>query len=122
MASARLTSVGRLRGRPMNPAPCVVGRAGQGRGVEIQWEDTERVARAPARFQPLGRGCGSCVGEISGERRLDPAMVRGDLRPVGTRPLGQPALCFASDDGHSTSVFPYDTLCDLCPGSACVSM
>ena len=41
------------------------------------------------------------------------------LRDV--RLVGQYALRFAFDDGHSTGIYPYDALLELCPCDARVA-
>jgi DUF971 family protein len=103
------------------PMPYVVERLDEGRAVRIQWEAQGHVGVYPARFLRLACGCASCVEEMSGEPLLDPAAVREDLRILGVRLVGQYALYFAFDDGHSTGIYPYGALLELCPCEACVA-
>jgi DUF971 family protein len=103
------------------PMPYVVERLGEGRAVRIQWEEQGHVGLYPARFLRLACGCAACVEEMSGEVLLDPAAVSEDIRILGVRLVGQYALYFAFNDGHSTGIYPYEALLDLCPCEACVA-
>jgi DUF971 family protein len=103
------------------PMPYVVERLDEGRQVRIQWEEQGHVGVYPARFLRLACGCASCVEEMSGEQLLDPAAIREDIRILGVRLVGQYALYFAFNDGHSTGIYPYEALLDLCPCDACVA-
>ena len=101
------------------PMPYVVERLGEGREIRIQWEEQGHVGVYLARFLRLACGCAACVEEMSGEVLLDPASVREDIRILGVRLVGQYALYFAFNDGHSTGIYPYEALLDLCPCGVC---
>ena len=103
------------------PMPHVVERLDEGREIRIQWEEQGHVGVYPARFLRLACGCAACVEEMSGEPVLDPATVREVIRILGVRLVGQYALYFAFNDGHSTGIYPYEALLGLCPCEACVA-
>ena len=103
------------------PVPYVVERLGEGREIRFQWEEQGHVGVYPARFLRLACGCAACVEEMSGESLLDPATVHEDIRILGVRLIGQYALYFAFNDGHSTGIYAYDALLELCPCEACVA-
>jgi DUF971 family protein len=103
------------------PMPYVVERLDGGRRIRIQWEEQGHVGVYSARFLRLACGCAACVEEMSGGQLLDPATVREDILILGVRLVGQYALYFAFDDGHSTGIYPYDALLELCPCDGCVA-
>jgi ATP-binding protein involved in chromosome partitioning len=103
------------------PMPYVVERLDEGREVRIQWEEQGHVGVYPARFLRLACGCAACVEEMSGQQLLDPSTIREDLRILGVRLVGQYALYFAFNDGHSTGIYPYEALLEICPCDACVA-
>jgi DUF971 family protein len=103
------------------PVPYVIERLDEGREIKIQWEEQGHVARYPARFLRLACQCAGCVEEMSGQPVLDPDTVPGDIRALGVRLVGQYAVYFAWDDGHSTGIYPYEFLLEICPCDECVA-
>ncbi len=101
------------------PVPYVIKRLDEGRAIEIQWEEHGHIGLYPARLLRLACSCAACVEEMSGEPLLDPASVREDIRALGVKLVGQYAVYFAWSDGHSTGIYPYEMLFDLCPCAEC---
>ena len=102
------------------PVPYVIERLDQGREIRIQWEEQGHVATYSARDLRLACGCAACVEEMSGQPILDPDAVRGDVRALGVRLVGQYAVHFSWSDGHGSGIYPYERLLALCPCDACV--
>ncbi len=90
------------------PMPYVVERLDDGRDVRIQWEAQGHVGALSGALPPAGVRLRACVEEMSGAALLDPATVREDIRILGVRLVGQYALYFAFNDGHSTGIYPYE--------------
>jgi DUF971 family protein len=103
------------------PVPYVIERLDEGREIKIQWEEQGHVARYGARFLRAACQCAACVEEISGEPILDPATIPEDIRALGVRLVGQYAVYFAWSDGHSTGIYPFEFLLEICPCDACVA-
>ena len=64
----------------------------------------------PARLMRLSCQCAGCVDELSGARRLDPARVPADVRPLGMQPRGNYAVAIHWSDGHASSIYPFTTI------------
>lgn len=64
----------------------------------------------PARLLRLSCQCAGCVDELSGARRLDPARVPADVRPLGMQPRGNYAVAIHWSDGHASSIYPFSTI------------
>lgn len=48
-----------------------------------------------------------------------PVVRRGEIRIVQVSPIGRYALSFTWSDGHSTGIYSFDFLRQLCPCEAC---
>lgn len=48
-----------------------------------------------------------------------PVVRRGEIRIVQVSPVGRYALSFTWSDGHSTGIYSFDFLRQLCPCEAC---
>ncbi len=75
----------------------------------IRWADgvdTEYEVRALR----LACACAACVDEWSGEARLDPASVPGDVHPLEIRRVGRYALQISWSDGHDSGIYPFARL------------
>ncbi len=57
--------------------------------------------------------CAVCIEEQTGKRLLDPETIPADIYPTGIRPMGNYAVAITWSDGHSSSIYPYDTLTEL---------
>jgi ATP-binding protein involved in chromosome partitioning len=85
--------------------------------LEIQWSDGS-VTQHPYRELRLHCPCAVCVDEWTGEKRLDPASVPGDVRPLEVRPVGRYALQVSWSDGHSSGIYSFDRLRELAGAAA----
>jgi DUF971 family protein len=85
-------------------------RALQGEQVlELTWEggQVSRLAYLDLRAECP---CASCRNEWTGERMLDPASIRTDLKLEGMENIGNYAVRLAWNDGHSSGLFTWETL------------
>ena len=77
--------------------------------LEVTWPDGQ-VHRMEYRTIRSQCPCASCRDEWTGERILDPASIRSDLKLVGMENVGTYAVQFAWNDGHSSGIFTWETL------------
>lgn len=83
------------------------------RELAIRWGD-EVECIYDVRDLRLACGCAHCVDEWTGEERLDPASVPEDVKPVRLAPVGRYALQIDWSDGHTTGIYTFDRLRELC--------
>ena len=88
------------------------------RQLRIRWADGHESIHE-VRALRLACGCASCVDEWSGEKRLDGSTVPADVHPLRIRPVGRYAIQIDWSDGHSTGLYPFARLRELCPCPAC---
>ncbi len=103
------------------PVPKQIRRLDDGRAVEIRWDDAGHAGVFPARALRLACQCAGCVEEMSGRALLDPAAVASDVRALAIRLVGAYAAHFTWSDGHSTGIYPWERLLDICPCDACAA-
>jgi DUF971 family protein len=77
--------------------------------LELTW-DAGEVDRLPYRYLRAECPCASCRDEWTGVRTLDPATIRPDLRLEGMETIGNYAVRFGWNDGHSSGLYTWDTL------------
>ena len=93
----------------MSDAPTNI-RAFQADAVlELTW-DAEGVVRLPYRVLRAECPCALCHNEWTGERILDPATIRADLKLEGMEPVGNYAVRLGWNDGHSSGLYTWETL------------
>ena len=80
----------------------------------IHWDDGH-VCRYSVRELRLVCPCAGCVDEWTNEKTLDPASVPADVRPRQIDPVGLYALSFDWSDGHSTGIYTFERLAEMCP-------
>lgn len=57
--------------------------------------------------------CALCVDEITGERLLKEEEINPDIAPKEITPLGNYAVGIAWNDGHSSGIYPYQSIREL---------
>jgi DUF971 family protein len=79
----------------------------------ISWNDGESYSLpyAELRFQCP---CAVCVDEHTGKRILKREQVAADIRPTDVALVGRYAVQVSWSDGHSTGMFHFDRLHELC--------
>ncbi len=58
--------------------------------------------------------CAGCIEEGTGRKILDPASIPDDIRAEGIEPVGNYAIKISWSDGHSTGLYTWQLLRDLC--------
>jgi len=77
--------------------------------LELIWDEST-TDRLPYRFVRAQCPCASCRDEWTGQRILDPNSIRPDLALEGMEPVGQYAVRFGWNDGHSSGLFTWESL------------
>jgi ATP-binding protein involved in chromosome partitioning len=86
--------------------------------IRIQWQDGHESLYDTYRLR-VACMCAFCVSETTGERLLDPKAVSRDVHPVAINPVGRYALNFEWSDGHSSGIYTYERLRELCQCPEC---
>jgi DUF971 family protein len=58
--------------------------------------------------------CANCVDEHTGERTIQRSAIDPSIRPTGVQLIGRYAIQINWNDGHSTGMYHYDRLFELC--------
>jgi DUF971 family protein len=77
--------------------------------LELIWDDGHSD-RLPYQYLRAECPCASCRDEWTGERTLDPASIRPDLKLEGMEPIGTYAVRLGWNDGHSSGLYTWETL------------
>jgi DUF971 family protein len=93
----------------MADAPSAIRAHQADQALELAWEG-EPPVRVPYRHLRANCPCASCRDEWTGERLLDPATIRPDLKLEGMEPVGNYAVRLAWNDGHSSGLYTWDAL------------
>lgn len=80
--------------------------------LELTWEPG-RIDRLPYKHIRANCPCASCRDEWTGERILDPATIRPDLKLEGLEQVGNYAIRPTWSDGHSSGLYTWDNLQQL---------
>jgi DUF971 family protein len=105
----------------MQPAPGLAPArlAQDGPDVLVIHWNNGHVGRHRVRRLRLVCPCAGCVDEWTGEQTLDPDSVPADVRPRRIDPVGLYALSFEWSDGHSTGIYTFERLAELCECAEC---
>jgi DUF971 family protein len=102
-----------------NPLPVPHAITRQDDGLRIEWDRAGHEAFYPAHALRLACPCAACVEEMSGRPLLDPATVDPAVRPVSLSLVGAYGLRVQWSDGHSTGIYTFRHLFEVCPCRAC---
>ncbi len=97
----------------MTDAPSNIRALQDRQELELTWNESRTVG-LPYRFVRGECPCASCRDEWSGDRILDPATIRSDIKIEAMEPIGSYAVRILWNDGHSSGLFTWDTLLTLC--------
>jgi len=86
--------------------------------VHVAWADGHRSVYATKQLRETCP-CAGCVNELTGERMLDPAFVRPDIRADEISLVGRYAVKIRWSDGHATGIYTFERLRADCPCEAC---
>ncbi|MBI3848571.1 MAG: P-loop NTPase [Planctomycetes bacterium] len=79
--------------------------------ITIVWSDGKET-KHPFRELRLQCPCAMCVDEWTGAKRLDPATIAADVKPLEIRPVGRYAIQITWSDGHGSGIYSFDRLRD----------
>lgn len=88
------------------------------RELHVTWADGHRSV-FPNRTLRERCPCATCVHEITGQRLLDPASVRPDIRAEEVALVGRYAIRIRWSDGHATGIYTFQRLREWCPCTQC---
>lgn len=83
-----------------------------GAGIRVQLDESHTATIHPAALRRQCR-CANCVEEFTGRALLRPEDVPENVYPLRMQPMGNYAIAIQWSDGHSSSIYPYETLIDL---------
>ena len=86
--------------------------------VRILWKDGHESIYTGHALR-VGCRCALCIDELSGTRRLREESISNDVRPLLIDAIGRYAIRFHWSDGHSTGIYTFEHLRDLCPCPTC---
>ena len=101
-----------------DPVPTSIGQQGP-RNLAITWADGHQSVY-DVRALRLACACAECIDEWTGEERLDDASVPQDVAPVKIQSVGRYAIQIDWSDGHTTGIYPFRRLRELCRCASCV--
>jgi ATP-binding protein involved in chromosome partitioning len=87
--------------------------------LQILWKDGHESIYTGYALR-VGCRCAICIDEISGNRRLREQSISKDVRPLSIDPVGRYAIRFQWSDGHSTGIYTFEHLRELCACAICV--
>ncbi len=100
----------------MKPIPKEI-KAAEGK-LTILWSDGHRSAY-DCRDLRLACRCAACVDEWSHESLVRPELIPPQIKASAIEVVGAYALHFTWSDGHSTGIYSYDYLREICGCEDC---
>lgn len=88
--------------------------------LEITWSD-DHVSRYPVAYLRRACRCAACVDEWTGAQILKADQVSEDVKPVRIEPVGRYAIHFAWSDGHTSGIYSFEHLRNICPCKLCTA-
>lgn len=79
----------------------------------LAWNDGQKFA-VPYVELRFYCPCASCVDEHTGERTIQRTSINPEIRPTGVHLVGRYAVQINWNDHHTTGLFHYDTLLEIC--------
>ena len=93
-------------------------RKKKGEGITIRWQDGH-ASTYGARYLRGLCPCAQCVSETTGQRLVFEEHIGPDLAIDAARTVGNYALHFDFNDGHTTGIYSFDYLRRICPCEEC---
>ncbi|HZY04747.1 MAG TPA: DUF971 domain-containing protein [Anaeromyxobacteraceae bacterium] len=81
--------------------------------VVITWPGGPQVIVPPLALRDACP-CAECIEEGTGRKVLDPASIPADIRPLSIEGVGNYAVQIRWSDGHSTGIYTWQTLREVC--------
>ena len=112
----------------MRPAPKKIKLAGENHTLAVDWSDGHR-SLYPYRYLRDECPCATCTDAhgtgaprtIPGMSSTSLPMFEKALKPERVELVGRYALQIYWSDGHSTGIYSFDYLRDLCPCARCAA-
>lgn len=90
----------------------------EGKELQVDWDDGHQ-SRFNLRQLRYQCNCANCVDEHSGVRKIELTSVDPAIRPLKVEQSGRYALQIHWSDGHSTGLYTFDRLRELCECERC---
>jgi DUF971 family protein len=87
--------------------------------TDVTWND-RHFSSYPSWYLRQNCPCASCVEELTGRRKILEGSIPANLQRLNVEPVGNYALNFQWSDGHSTGIYTFDYLRQLCPCPECL--
>jgi DUF971 family protein len=87
--------------------------------TDVTWNDGH-FSSYPSWYLRQSCPCASCVEELTGRRKILEGSIPANLQRLNVEPVGNYALNFHWSDGHSTGIYTFDYLRQLCPCAECL--
>jgi DUF971 family protein len=105
----------------MTPAPTKIKLAGENDTLRVEWSDGH-VSAYPYRYLRDKCPCATCAGRPAYKGPApSPLPLFGEkpLKPARVEPVGRYALQIFWNDGHSSGIYSFQYLRELCPCAEC---
>jgi DUF971 family protein len=86
--------------------------------TEIIWNDGH-VSLYPSWYLREKCPCANCIEEFTGIKKVIPGSIPSSLERVNVSLVGNYAVQFEWSDEHSTGIYTFEYLRELCPCSQC---
>ena len=86
--------------------------------LTIRWSDGH-ASRYDCRELRLACRCAACVDEWTHENTINPDLLPAMIKPKAIEVVGNYAVHFTWSDGHSTGIYTYDYLREICSCTEC---
>lgn len=86
----------------------------------VQWPDGHSGEFTPYNLR-RNCTCAMCIDEDSGRRLIDEKKIPLDIRIESFQPVGRYAMAFTFSDKHSTGIYKYELLREICECAECKS-
>jgi DUF971 family protein len=100
----------------MAPTPTEARRLPEAKQLQLSWDDGH-VALYDYRYLRGWCPCAGCQGHANPAVQYQPAA--GPVNAESIQVVGNYALSFVWSDGHSTGIYRFDFLRQICPCAAC---
>ncbi|MBU1319501.1 MAG: P-loop NTPase [candidate division Zixibacteria bacterium] len=84
----------------------------------VQWPDGHQGEYTPYNLR-RSCTCAACIDENSGSRLIDDKKIPLDIRIESFQPVGRYAMAFTFSDRHSTGIYKYEFLREICECPEC---
>ncbi len=86
--------------------------------ILILWQDGHRSLYS-VYFLRCACQCSDCVDEATGRKKLITDQIPKGIKPLKMIAVGRYAIRFEWSDGHSSGIYPFEYLRELCPCKKC---